>query len=232
MMTRTRFIHYLIPNLGAMLVLFLVCTGQIGAQERSHLTTSSQSELRTSSYQGQLYDADGNPVDGKVDMIARLYREPVGGDAVWEEVRTGANAVPVTNGLFHIQLGNVESLDPALLDQPLWLGISVDGDEEMTPREQFELANIPDVFWPADKQNSLIQSGNVVYDGTDEDGYVTVEYECFPNSASVFIAQNAHWDANHSTVAAHDGPGRCSTRVQMSPPTSNPFRLNWIVVGQ
>jgi hypothetical protein len=227
-MTHTKLARYLIPNLGAILILLLLLTGQIGAQGTSPVLEAST----TISYQGNLLDQAGEPVNATVPMTFKLYDAPTGGTALWTEERTGTNAVPVTNGLFHIILGSVTPIDPALLDQLLWLGISVDGDEEMTPREQFELANIPDVFWPADKQNSLIQSGNVVYDGTDEDGYVTVEYECFPNSASVFIAQNAHWDANHSTVAAHDGPGRCSTRVQMSPPTSNPFRLNWIVVGQ
>jgi hypothetical protein len=231
---RNCLMHYLAPNLGAILILLLLLTGQIGAQEpaSSTATTAGTMAPLTSSYQGTLTDAEGTPINGSVDMTARLYHEPVGGEAVWEEVRSGAAAVPVTNGLFHIQLGSVNPITMTLLSQPLWLGLSVDGDAEMSPREVFAPTYVPDVFYPADKQNSLIQSGNASFDGTDEDGYITVKYECFPNRASVFIAQNGHWDANHSVVAAHDGPGRCSTQVQMSPPTSNPFRLNWIVIGQ
>jgi hypothetical protein len=134
---RNCLMHYLAPNLGAILILLLLLTGQIGAQEpaSSTATTAGTMAPLTSSYQGTLTDAEGTPINGSVDMTARLYHEPVGGEAVWEEVRSGAAAVPVTNGLFHIQLGSVNPITMTLLSQPLWLGLSVDGDAEMSPRE-------------------------------------------------------------------------------------------------
>jgi hypothetical protein len=74
-------------------------------------------------------------------MTFKLYVGPTGGNPVWIESRTGANAVPVTNGLFHVLLGSVTPIDLSLLRQELWLGISVNGDIEMTPREK--LGSVP-----------------------------------------------------------------------------------------
>jgi hypothetical protein len=51
------------------------------------------------------------------------------------EERSGENVVPVANGLFHVLLGSVNPITDTLLSQPLWLGIRVDGDAEMQPRE-------------------------------------------------------------------------------------------------
>jgi hypothetical protein len=89
----------------------------------------------TISYQGHLLDQDGQPVTADLPMTFKLYPDQASTDAVWTEERSGAAAVPVTNGLFHVLLGSVEPITTTLLSQPLWLGISVDGDAEMQPRE-------------------------------------------------------------------------------------------------
>jgi hypothetical protein len=95
----------------------------------------------TISYQGHLLDQDGQPVTADLPMTFKLYPDQASTDAVWTEERSGAAAVPVTNGLFHVLLGSVEPITTTLLSQPLWLGISVDGDAEMQPREV--LGNVP-----------------------------------------------------------------------------------------
>lgn len=95
----------------------------------------------TVSYQGHLADANGTPVNSTLPMIFRIYTTPTGGTPIWTEERSGSNAVPVTNGLFHVMLGSVEPLSTDIFAQDLWLGISVESDSEMTPREK--LGSVP-----------------------------------------------------------------------------------------
>jgi hypothetical protein len=138
-MTRGKIFHYLTPNLGALFVLLLVLTGTLNAQDGVAPAANPQSKTTTISYQGHLLDADGQPVNATLPMVFTFYTAPTGGEPVWIEDRKEANAVPVTNGLFNVLLGSVNPLDPGLLNQSLWLGISVDGDEEMTPREMVQI---------------------------------------------------------------------------------------------
>ena len=85
--------------------------------------------------QGRLTDASGNPLTGTYAMTFALYTTATGGTPFWQEQRTGANAVPVTTGLFSVFLGSITPIDPTQLTQPAYLGITVGSDPEMTPRE-------------------------------------------------------------------------------------------------
>jgi hypothetical protein len=67
--------------------------------------------------------------------VFRLYHEASGGTAFWTEQHTGANAVSVEGGSFHVLLGSIAPLDPGQLTVDTYLGITVAGDEKMTPRE-------------------------------------------------------------------------------------------------
>ncbi|HDN79540.1 MAG TPA: hypothetical protein ENG33_03610, partial [Chloroflexi bacterium] len=75
------------------------------------------------SYQGRLVE-NGNPVNGTKSMTFRLYDAETGGTKIWEE---GPKDVDVSDGLFHVTLGDTTSLDVNDLDQELWLEIEVDG---------------------------------------------------------------------------------------------------------
>ena len=97
--------------------------------------TTAATPPATVPYQGTLTDASGTPINDSVAMTFKFYAAPTGGTALWTEQRTGSNAVPVTNGLFSVALGQVTPIPANVLAQPLWLGISVNGDAEMTPRE-------------------------------------------------------------------------------------------------
>jgi hypothetical protein len=87
------------------------------------------------SYQGQLTDDSGVPVtDGDYQMTFRLYSDdadPVG-DAVWSETQT----VAVSDGLFNTTIGAASPITPSIFAQQLWLGVEVDADGEMSPRQQ------------------------------------------------------------------------------------------------
>ena len=88
------------------------------------------------SYQGTLTDASGKPITGNVNITFRLYAVPTGGAALWTEARTGANAVPVSNGLFNVLLGSLTPIPASVWNNAnVYLGVQVAGDTEMTPRE-------------------------------------------------------------------------------------------------
>lgn len=99
----------------------------------------------TINYQGKLADNTGLTVaNGSYDMEFKLYTQASGGAAVWTETRTGGNAVTVANGLFSVMLGSVSSLGGVNFNQPLYLGVNIDSDGEMTPRKP--LGTVPSAF--------------------------------------------------------------------------------------
>jgi hypothetical protein len=81
------------------------------------------------SYQGQLLDSGGNPVDGTTVMTFSLYLTDTGDAPIWSQIAP----VEVDHGLFNAYL----DVNPALFDgQALWLGVQVAGDpQEMVPRQ-------------------------------------------------------------------------------------------------
>lgn len=86
--------------------------------------------------QGVLTDADGAAVDGSVSVRFALYESQDATASLWEETRT----LDVQSGVFTAYLGETVDLDPSLLlDQgSLWLGVTVESDEEM---ERVELGS-------------------------------------------------------------------------------------------
>ena len=85
----------------------------------------------TLTYQGQVFGAHG-PVDAIYDMTFRLYESAEGGEALWSE--SFAN-VPVVDGVFLVELGVQNPLEEiARREAPLYIGISIGDNAEMTPR--------------------------------------------------------------------------------------------------
>ncbi|HMB93967.1 MAG TPA: hypothetical protein VKP65_24165, partial [Rhodothermales bacterium] len=85
----------------------------------------------TIAYQGYLTDTSGDPLDGTVNLAFRLYDAPTGGTAAWAESQLN---VPVSDGVFSVQLGRVESLSGVAFEQPLWLAVHVNEGNELSPR--------------------------------------------------------------------------------------------------
>ena len=108
-------------------------------------------------YQGLLLDSAGNPVaDGDYDLTFAIYDVDTGGTALWSEAQT----VTVTDGLFNAQLGLSTSLDGAWIDgRDLWLGVTLAGDAEMTPRTQ--LVSVPYAVNAGDVRGADIHPDNV-----------------------------------------------------------------------
>jgi len=82
-------------------------------------------------YQGYLTNTDGTPVDATTNITFRLYNVDAGGVPLWENTLS----VPVEKGFFSVELGAASPFPLGLFDDPLWLGIEVGADGEMTSRK-------------------------------------------------------------------------------------------------
>jgi hypothetical protein len=92
---------------------------------------------------GWLADSDGEPLDGDVELIIRLYSSEGATTADFTDTVT----VEVDEGFFTAYAGTNASLDLALFADydEIWLGLAVDPDPEMSPRIQ--LATAPWAAW-------------------------------------------------------------------------------------
>jgi len=90
------------------------------------------------SFQGRLLDSLGNPIaDGTYLITFRLYDVATGGTALWTEQHT----VTTHNGLFNVMLGSIISLSGIDFGRPLWLGVQIGTEPELSPR--YELGASP-----------------------------------------------------------------------------------------
>jgi hypothetical protein len=87
---------------------------------------------RIISFQGVLADAQGNLVpDGNQQLTLKLYDAATNGNVLFTESQT----VPVVKGLFNVIIGSVTPLPQSLsFDRAYFLGVSVNGGQELTPR--------------------------------------------------------------------------------------------------
>lgn len=91
-------------------------------------------------FQGNLGDADEQPLNGIFTLTFRIYDAETGGTPLWEEVQEN---IDIEKGFLDILLGSVTSLDLPF-DKQYWLGVEVESDGEMTPR--FKLTTVPYSF--------------------------------------------------------------------------------------
>ncbi len=110
-------------------------------------------------YQGKLTDSGGAPVaDGDYLMKFSLYTSSVGGSPFWTASGTTSaiTSIPVSvnNGLFTVRLGDtsasgqwqnpLSSSGTEWNTDGLYLGVTISGDSEMTPRKR--LTSVPQAF--------------------------------------------------------------------------------------
>ncbi len=83
-------------------------------------------------HQGRLFDDMGQPVNGTLSFVFTLYDASTEGGVLWTETVD----VTLEDGYFAIVLGQATPLSPDLFDgSTRYLGVAVDGDTEMSPRE-------------------------------------------------------------------------------------------------
>jgi hypothetical protein len=80
--------------------------------------------------QGRLTDLSGNPLNGNYNLTFRLYLVESGGTALCLDTNLD---VPVVNGLFNTEIWG--DCQDDITGQQLYLGIEVEDDGEMSPRQ-------------------------------------------------------------------------------------------------
>lgn len=121
-------------------IAFALCFVQgLSAQ---NLTTTDVPRIL--SYQGHITNADQS-VTGVHPITIRLYTDPDGKHKLWEDTYT----TDVKDGIFSLQLGTNKPLPTTeRLNRPVWLGVSIEGTDELRPLTQFTTApyalNVPD----------------------------------------------------------------------------------------
>lgn len=117
---------------------------------------------RIFSYQGTLRDANGNLINGTVNLTLKLYKDVTGGNALHME--SFAN-VPVRTGLFSVVVGDATPIASAVFDNaPLYLGLSINQDPEMLPRQRLHpvpFAMQANTAQTAVTANTLVPGGGV-----------------------------------------------------------------------
>jgi len=84
-------------------------------------------------YQGQAVDSQGVPLEGPYNLIFRLYDAETAGTVLWEETQV---TVALSKGHFSVLLGSVTPLVSMDWAAPCWLGIQVNAEPELAPRQR------------------------------------------------------------------------------------------------
>ena len=99
------------------------------------MTTYTDTVPGLLSYQGTLADANGDPIDGNVEMTFRVYTTTLGGTPLYTETHP---AVVVRDGDFAVLLGQTTPFPDGLFAEPnRYLGLQVGAQAEMAPRQRF-----------------------------------------------------------------------------------------------
>jgi len=125
---------------------------------------------KTISYQGYLVDGTNQPVTGNHTITVKLYDVSSGGVALHTEAFT----MNVMGGNFSAIIGSQTAISGNVtFDKQYWLGISIDGGAEMTPRTQLTgapyamMAKVAESVAPNAAVTSLNSlTGDVTIEGT------------------------------------------------------------------
>ena len=131
-MNTKRFVTIFILVLGLLLILSVGLSAAQEAQDESPPleppSVNSALEYKIP-IQGRLTNAGGSPLNGDYNLTLRVYDVQTGGTPICDD----SHLESVDNGLFNTA---IEGCTPKQIDgQQLYLGIEVENDGEMTPRQ-------------------------------------------------------------------------------------------------
>ena len=125
---------------------------------------------QTITHQGRLYDAAGKPVNETLDVKFAIYADPASPDAIWTEIRS----ITFEDGYFSASLGELTPFTDMsgknVFDGSVrYLGVTVGGDPEMSPRAAVQ--SVPYAMVAGDAigdihPTSIWVNGNIVIDGS------------------------------------------------------------------
>ena len=159
---------------------------------------------QTMNYQGHLTNSAGEPVDSAVNMVFAIYDVETGGTPLWSDTRS----VTVNQGVFSVELGDAGNPFPLVLfENPLWMGLTVGTDAEMTPRRPISSVGFAFKAGDADTLEgisaaSLDQSAHLS-DGSNPHGVSPAQIGAA--DAATLSAHTANTANPHSVSAAQTG---------------------------
>ena len=110
------------------------------------------------SIQGVARDNSGiSLANGGYNFEFKLYVETTNGTAVWTEQQV----LSVVNGVFSATLGAIESMAGLDYNTEYWLGLSIDGNAELSPRGKLTLSPYAVMAQVDGTSNVFPQDGNV-----------------------------------------------------------------------
>ncbi len=188
--------RHFVPNIGtvlAVILLLFVYNTQAASTTIERSPASPNVSPSTISYQGTLSTASGDPVNGSVGMTFRLYNVSSGGSALWTETRTSGNAVPVSNGLFHVLLGNLTPIPASIWENTnVYLGVQIEGDNaELSPREM--VGAVPVAMMAT---NIVIPDSSVTTDKIADGAVTLAKLGEHPYYFSADFATSSEWVAD------------------------------------
>lgn len=101
-------------------------------------------------YQGRLLDSSQDPVTATLNITFKIYSSPVFTGHLWTETQS----VVVTDGLFNVILGSVTPIDISVLQGTRYLGVSVAGDPEISPRTEILISPLSEQSNNSDNLNN------------------------------------------------------------------------------
>ncbi|MBP7963346.1 MAG: hypothetical protein KBG20_15835 [Caldilineaceae bacterium] len=175
------------------LVFSLLWAQNVGALTLGAATAGTSTS--TIAYQGRLADSDGIPLTKTLNMSFRLYSVASGGVALWTEQWTGSNGVQVSDGLFNVMLGSLDPIPQSIItgNDSLFLGITVDADDEMSPRVQ--LGSVPFAT-----QALSVPDGSITLDKMASAGVLPEAWEVAPLTADVLPKQHGWVDVADTSL--------------------------------
>ncbi|HVA96365.1 MAG TPA: site-specific integrase [Candidatus Acidoferrales bacterium] len=194
--------------------------GPTGTQTEAVLSAQAMAPPRTLSFQGRLLDKTNTPITAETPLRFALYNSPTatGAALLWEEKQ---DIKPDHSGYFSATLGQKARLDQSLFtDNPdLYLGISVNGNRELSPRQQIPTANYaasaktveglkPITDTPDIAQNVLLaldSSGNLTIGGTESHTFQATGGQLSVSGQTLLLTTNAGTNGNIKIIP--DGSG-------------------------
>ncbi len=146
----------------SLLFAFAIIVGSLFLFSKVEAASGINPEL---TYFGVLKNSKGsNAADGNYDMVFRFYTTASGGTPVWTGNYTAANGNPVSvkDGNFTVLLGsgNGNALNIDFSQDTYYVGITVETDSEMSPRQRIGAA--------AYAFNANAVNGTSIYQGTGD----------------------------------------------------------------
>ncbi len=133
----------------AVMSVLILCIAQLLAVSSvySQNGASNVDVPKTISYQGLISLPGGSvPQDGTYPITVSLYADDSGATTIW----SGNYTTAISRGIFNIILGSGSDTLPApsLMNRPIWVGVSFNGNPEARPLSQLSAApyalNVPD----------------------------------------------------------------------------------------